>query len=249
LSVTLEQVHAIVLAGGFGKRIQSLLPDLPKPMAPVNGKPFLEWVLRYLAAQGIRRVTLSTGYLAETIERHFHSRLFPNLRVQCVRETQPLGTAGGFLHALRATGDQPEAWLVLNGDTIAFADLADAAAALGDKSVAGVIFGREVAETGRYGSLTTDSAGNLTQFEEKRPGKGVISAGIYLFRDSLVKEFPTRVPLSMEQEVFPALTAAGVLLKVLPMNAPFLDIGTPESLREADFFIKKNAGRFQLETV
>ena len=160
-------------------------------MAPVNGKPFLEWVLRYLAAQGIRRVTLSTGHLAETIERHFHSRLFPDLRVQCVRETQPLGTAGGFLHALRGTGDQPEAWLVLNGDTIAFADLAAAAAALGDPSVAGVIFGREVADTGRYGSLTTDATGHLTRFEEKRPGKGVISTGIYLFRHSLVNKFPT----------------------------------------------------------
>jgi NDP-sugar pyrophosphorylase family protein len=112
-----------------------------------------------------------------------------------------------------------------------------------------VIFGREVSEAGRYGSLTTDATGNLTRFEEKRPGKGVISTGIYLFRHSLVNKFPTRVPLSMEQEVFPALTAAGVLLKVLPMNAPFLDIGTPESLREADSFIKKNLARFQLETV
>ena len=62
-----DQITAVVLAGGFGRRIQHLLPDLPKPMAPVNGRPFLEWVVRYLAAQTIHNIILSTGHLAETI--------------------------------------------------------------------------------------------------------------------------------------------------------------------------------------
>ena len=68
-----EQITAVVLAGGFGRRVEHLLPDIPKPMAPVNGRPFLEWVVRYLAAQNIRRVILSTGHRAAVVEQHFRS--------------------------------------------------------------------------------------------------------------------------------------------------------------------------------
>ena len=124
-----ETTTAVVLAGGFGKRIQHLLPDLPKPMAPVNGRPFLEWVVRYLAAQKIRRVILSTGHRAEIVAKHFRSQPVKNVHVSCVPETQPLGTAGGFLNAIRgaADGSRPQgpAWLVLNGDSLAPASLAE----------------------------------------------------------------------------------------------------------------------------
>src|SRR4051812_23943954 len=99
MSVAPEQITAVVLAGGFGTRIRHLLGDLPKPMAPVNGRPFVEWVVRYLAAQGIRHVILSTGYLAETVEKHFLSQPVAGVKVVCVPETTPLGTAGGFLNA------------------------------------------------------------------------------------------------------------------------------------------------------
>ena len=108
-TISPEQITAVVLAGGFGRRIQHLLPDLPKPMAPVNGRPFLEWVVRYLAAQKIRRVILSTGHLAETIARHFRSQPVKNVRVSCVPETKPLGTAGGFLNAIRGAAKMPQA--------------------------------------------------------------------------------------------------------------------------------------------
>jgi len=245
VSVSSENISAVILAGGFGTRIKHLLGELPKPMVPVNGRPFIEWVVRYLAAQNIRRVVLSTGYLTETIESHFQPQPVAGVTVSCVPETTPLGTAGGFLNAMQQSKINSSAWFLLNGDTLAFANLADAIGALQNESTAGVIFGRELPDTSRYGSLVTDSTGKLTSFAEKRPGQGVISTGIYLFRDSLVKRFSSKLPLSLEQEVFPALTAAGVSLKVLRMNAPFLDIGTPETLREADVFIRENSTRFQ----
>ena len=100
MSIAPEQITAVVLAGGFGTRIKHLLGDLPKPMASVNGKPFVEWVVRYLAAQGIRNVILSTGHLAETVEKHFASQPVKNVCVTCVPETTPLGTAGGFLNEI-----------------------------------------------------------------------------------------------------------------------------------------------------
>jgi NDP-sugar pyrophosphorylase family protein len=160
-----------------------------------------------------------------------------------------LGTAGGFLNAVHQSGVQASAWFLVNGDTLAFANLGDAIHSLQNESTAGVIFGREVPDAGRYGSLVTDATGRLECFAEKRPGRGVISTGVYLFRDSLVKQFPAKVPLSLEQEVFPALTASGVSLQVLPINTPFLDIGTPDTLREADRFIQQNLPRFQIENV
>jgi len=248
-SISPDQTTAVILAGGFGTRIKHLLGDLPKPMAPVHGCPFLEWVVRWLAAQNIRRVILSTGFMTEVIEKHFQPQPVAGVRVSCVPETTPLGTAGGFLNAVRRSKINSSAWFLLNGDTLAFASLADAIHSLADDSTAGVIFGREVPDTGRYGSLVTDAAGQLACFAEKRPGQGVISTGVYLFRDSLLKQFPDRRPLSLEQEVFPALTAAGVSLKVLRMNTPFLDIGTPDTLREADHFIRQNLAQFQIESV
>ncbi len=249
MNIASENISAVILAGGFGTRIKHLLGDLPKPMAPVNGRPFIEWVVRWLAAQNIRRVVLSTGYLTETIEKHFQPQPVAGVTVSCVPETTPLGTAGGFLNAVHQSKINSSAWFLLNGDTLAFANLADAMNTLQNEATAGVIFGRELPDTSRYGSLVTDGEGRLTSFAEKRPGQGVISTGIYLFRDSLVKTFSRQVPLSLEQEVFPALTAAGVSLKVLRMNAPFLDIGTPDTLREADIFIGKTAPSFKPEIV
>ena len=246
MSVKLSEVVAVVLAGGFGTRIQHLLPGVPKPMAPVNGRPFLEWVVRYLAKQGVRSVVLSTGHLGEVVAAHFASQPVPGVSVRCVVETTPLGTAGGFVHAVRQIGAAPPAWLLLNGDTMAFAELSRAAAALDDPAVAGAICAREVPDTSRYGSLVIDAADNLVRFEEKLPGRGVISTGVYLFRDALVKAFPDRAPLSIEREVFPALTAQGTLLKVLRMNAPFLDIGTPESLPQAGAFVQQHLAEFEL---
>jgi D-glycero-alpha-D-manno-heptose 1-phosphate guanylyltransferase len=244
MSLELSQAVAVVLAGGFGTRVAHLLTGMPKPMAPVAGGPFLEWVVRRLAREGIAKVLLSTGHLAEVVERHFQLQPVDGVTTRCFAETQPLGTAGGFLNAARLSGEKPEAWLVLNGDSLVFADLALAAAELGDPAVAGVVIGCLVADASRYGALAIGPAGDLRGFTEKRPGKGVINAGIYLLRDSLVRKFPGTLPLSFEQEVFPQLIARGVRLKVCAVDAPFLDIGTPESLRQAEAFVEANRAEF-----
>ena len=244
MSLELSRAVAVVLAGGFGTRVAHLLPGVPKPMVPVAGKPFLEWVVRWLARQGVRKVILSTGHLAEVVEAHFRSQPVPGIATRCMAEAQPLGTAGGFLHAVRSSGEAAEAWLVLNGDSLIFADLAQAAAELSHPAVEGVIIGRAVADASRYGTLAIGAAGELRGFLEKRPGKGVINAGVYLLRDSLVRQLPERRPLSFEQQVFPELVAQGVVLKVHAVEAPFLDIGTPESLRQAEAFVGEHRGQF-----
>jgi len=244
MSLKLSQAVAVVLAGGFGTRVAHLLAGVPKPMVPVAGKPFLEWVVRCLAQQGIRRVILSTGHLADVVERHFLSQPVSGVVTRCVAEAQPLGTAGGFLNAVRGSGETPPAWLVVNGDSLVFANLAAAADELSNPAVAGVLIGCAVADASRYGTLAIGPNAELRGFTEKRPGRGVINAGVYLLRDSLVHQFPGDLPLSFEQEVFPRLITRGFLLKVCAVEAPFLDIGTPESLRQAEAFVEQNRARF-----
>lgn len=241
MKVPPEQITAVVLAGGFGTRIRHLLGDLPKPMMPVAGRPFLEWVVRYLAAQKIRRVILSTGYRAETVANHFAAQPVKGVHVTCVPETQPLGTAGGFLNAARGAAEKPAAWLILNGDSLVLAPLEKTFGSLDDATVAGALLGLRVADASRFGTVATNDAGDLVGFNEKKPGAGMISAGVYLFRASAVEKFPERTPLSFETDVFPALVAARAGLKVCETVAPFLDIGTPESLGQAERFIQENS--------
>ncbi len=236
---SLDNIIAVVLAGGFGTRIKHLLPDVPKPMAEVAEKPFLGWVLTYLQRQGIEKALLSTGYLAEIIEQYAQTRPIPNLDLQCYPETSPLGTAGGFLNAVKQSEQNPKAWLVLNGDSLIFTDLAPLNQYLEDESVDGVILGVSVPETSRFGSLVYDEQKTLLQFAEKQSGKGVINGGVYLLRNKLVQQFPTNFPLSFEYDIFPSLLQQQICLKVHPVTAPFLDIGTPESLAQAESFIRQ----------
>jgi len=247
VSVPPEKISAVVLAGGFGTRIKHLLGDLPKPMASVAGKPFIEWVVRYLAMQKIQNVIMSTGYLAETVEKHFHSQPVKNIRATCVPETKPLGTAGGFLNAIRGAKENPQAWLILNGDSLVTAPLENFFQSLDDDKTEGAILGVRAPDASRFGTISQNERGELAGFNEKKPGAGIINAGVYLFRASAIEIFPEKIPLSFETDVFPSLSASGVRLKVCVTDAPFLDIGTPESLPLAENFIRKNAGCFQKE--
>lgn len=240
MRATRPDIAAIVLAGGFGTRIRHLLPDVPKPMAMVAGRPFLEHVVRYLATFGLSRVILSTGYLSEAIEAHFAAVRVPGVEVSCTREATPLGTAGGFLQAARHATPAPDAWLVLNGDSLVFSDFARFIDEFERARLPAAIMGLRLNDAGRYGTIETGPDGALARFAEKRPGAGLINAGVYLFRPALLAEFPAKTPLSFETEVFPSLLSRGVRIFVQPVEAPFLDIGTPESLARAEEFIMAN---------
>ncbi len=228
----------VVLAGGMGTRIRHLLPDLPKPLAPVFGHPFLEWILRFLSKQGLRRVVLSTGYLAEKIQYFIESRKSQTLDISCVEEKMPLGTAGGVLNALDKSGEDFEIVLVLNGDSLVLADLMPLLNSLQDQSIDAAILGVEVGDALRYGTLKFGNDGLLVGFEEKKPGAGVINAGVYLFRKKALENFTREKSLSFETEVFPKMLADKLKIQVITSNAPFIDIGTEDSLKEADLFIE-----------
>jgi D-glycero-alpha-D-manno-heptose 1-phosphate guanylyltransferase len=231
---------AVILAGGFGTRLQGVLANLPKPMAPAAGYPFVEWIARALCGSGFREIALSTGYLAEKVSEHFREDRIPGARIVCVPETEPLGTAGGFLNAAAGSGFAPESWLVCNGDSLVIAPLEQMASALDDDGVDAAVLALWQEEASRYGSLEIGPDGRLVRFLEKRPGASWINAGIYMFRASLLDSFPAKRPLSFETDVFPALLAQGWAIQVVRVQGDFLDIGLPESLAEAEGFIHRN---------
>lgn len=226
---------AIVLAGGFGTRLQSVRSDIPKPMFPCAGEPFLEWVLRYLTQQGVNDAIVSIGHLAQQIEDFIAERNADNMTAKCVCETTPLGTGGAIGYAW---SNVPEsAVCVVNGDSLLLGDLTPALSKFADPSVDGVIVARPMEDASRYGTLETDAAGRLQAFLEKRPGAGLINAGIYLLKPTLRPFFPDNQKRSVETEVFPEILKAGRQIQVISIDAPFLDIGIPETLAQADQFL------------
>jgi D-glycero-alpha-D-manno-heptose 1-phosphate guanylyltransferase len=240
LARRMRSACAVILAGGAGTRIRHLYPDLPKPMVPVDGVPFIEWVLRYLHRQGLSRFVISLGHMAEIAERYLARRPSTGCQIATVREPKPLGTGGAFVFAEQAIENDVETLLLTNGDSLVLADLSPAWQLFENDSIDGVVVGLTLNDASRYGRLEVASDNRLLRFSEKLPGAGVINAGIYLFRRRALSQFPSHAPLSMEHEVFPALLARSARLMVYRCQAPFLDIGTPESVAQADAFIRRH---------
>jgi D-glycero-alpha-D-manno-heptose 1-phosphate guanylyltransferase len=236
-------IVAVVLAGGQGTRLRRVLADRPKPLAPVAGRPFVEWVLRYLRGQGVVRAVLSTGYLAGQVRQFAGELRLTGIDVSCVEESEPLGTAGGFLQAWHSAARDASAALVLNGDSLALASLKPLLETQADAAVLGV----RVADSARYGTLEVGPDSRLVSFREKTPqgGPAIINAGVYAFARKTIDVFAhmTR-PLSFENDVFPALLQQGADIRVAEAAASFLDIGTEESLARAGSFIAENAHWF-----
>lgn len=236
MSDPLPPPGVIILAGGFGTRVSHLLPGIPKPMAPVAGRPFVEWVVRYFAKWGCREFVLATGHLASVIEAHFQSQPVPGAHVTCREETHPLGTAGGALNALPQQADPSRRWLIVNGDSLVFADPRPLLMPLDSGVADAALLGLALDDASRFGSLEIAPGGTLTAFLEKRPGAGTINAGVYAFTERALRALPERRPLSFEFDVFPEISRQH-RAHVTAVTAPFLDIGTLATLAEAEQFI------------
>ncbi len=208
----------------------------PKVLAPVLGRPFLAHLLEALAAQGVREVVVSTGHLGEQVEAFVAGERWGGLRVRCVREEAPLGTAGALRFAAAAAGVEGP-FVAMNGDTWLGGPLAELAAFHRARSGAVVSLAlARVPSTDRYGRVELDPAtGAVRGFVEKAPGQGPgwINAGVYLLAPGALAGIAPGAPASLERDVLPPLVGAGLYGCPLP-GAPFLDIGTPEDYARAD---------------
>lgn len=219
--------EAIILAGGRGTRLQSVVSDVPKPMADINGWPFLTYQIRYLAAQGIKRIILSVGYKHESIVSFFGDQFEGTPIVYMVEET-PLGTGGGLRLALEAS--ETDDVLVCNGDTF-FEFRLEKLAFVHQQKASGFTFSvREIENDGRYGGLKIASDCRVEEFIPKNIiSKTFINAGVYLVHKPFFMDNSREgQPFSLEDDFLALKLSTDKVFAVPFLNGRFLDIGIPE---------------------
>ncbi len=227
--------EAVVLAGGKGTRLRSVVPDVPKPMASVAGRPFLCHVFDMLRSKGVERIVVAIGYMGDTIRSYFGDS-FQGMELVYSEETAPLGTGGAVKRALGLVRG-PWAY-VLNGDTYQEIDPDAFIAASCHARTKAIIGVRYVSRGDRYGTLETDDGGLITCFSEKlRDAAGLMNAGAYLMRKDALYGMPDI--FSLEKDWLEPGAGTG-MLGTARMSGGFVDIGVPE-----DYVRAQTMGEFQ----
>ncbi|HWR04001.1 MAG TPA: HAD-IIIA family hydrolase [Humidesulfovibrio sp.] len=229
-----DSVTAYILAGGFGTRLRQAVPDRPKALAEILGRPYIYHLLDALADFGLARVVLCTGHMAQMLEDSLGPS-YRGMELLYSREDEPLGTGGALKLAL--SRHPAELALCINGDSLTDANLAEYLRWFEMRQEPGALLLVPVKDAARYGSVSTDISGRVTGFVEKgQGGPGWISAGVYLLHPSCLEAVAPGQSASIEQDVFPALAEASALC-AYRAQARFLDIGTPESYASAGRFL------------
>lgn len=226
----LSAVDVVVLAGGLGTRLQGVLPDKPKILAPIGDEPYLAFLLDWLAHEGASRIIFSLGYRAEQVVDYLTAHPSRGLEIRTVVEPEPAGTAG----ALRFVAPKIDRDLVLvmNGDSFIDADLTTYVQAHHARGGGISIMCVGLPDVSRFGRVELDEDGRVQKFAEKDPttkGPGLINAGVYLFDRHIFDKIVQSGATSLERDVFPEIQNIGAHV----VDGAFLDIGTPECLAAA----------------
>ena len=227
-------MQALVLAGGEGTRLRPLTLTVPKPAMPLAGRPFLTFMLDWLAGHGATEAILSCGYRSEGVRRVLGD-IYDGMRLRYVVEDEPLGTAGPVRLAADA-GVLAERFLVLNGDTLTDFDLSAEVEQHARTGAQGTLALYGVEDTASYGVVPTDAEGRVEEFLEKieTPPTNRINAGAYVLERSVTDRIEPGRAVSFEREVFPRMAAERVLYGYLA-EGYWIDIGTPERYLEATY--------------
>ncbi len=222
-------MEAVILAGGFGTRLRDVVADTPKPMAPINDKPFLEYLFAYLSRHGVTSAILSTGYLHEKIEQHFGSS-HTSIRIGYSQEIEPLGTGGGIKLAL-AQADS-EHVVVVNGDTFFDVDLGEMLTSHLSLNADLTIALKPMRNIERYGVVQT-AGSRVVRFDEKQAtAVGQINGGVYILRKTLFDGFDLPENFSLE-EGFLKKHIESLQIRAFVSDSYFIDIGIPEDYARA----------------
>lgn len=219
-------MQAILLAGGLGTRLQSVVNDRPKPMALIEGKPFMEYLLRGLARSGIQDIIFAVGYKGSMVEEYFGDGSKFDLKVQYAYEEELLGTAGAIKNAGKFVTE--DTFFVLNADTFYQMDYDKMVQIQTEKQLEMALVLREVPDISRYGQAVLED-GRLVGFNEKSTEckKGTINGGVYLLNRSLLDEIP-QGKVSLENEMIPKWLQENRALGGFVNDGYFIDIGIPE---------------------
>jgi D-glycero-alpha-D-manno-heptose 1-phosphate guanylyltransferase len=226
-----ENTSAVLLVGGRGERLRSVLPSMPKPLASVGKRSFLELLVRQLQYQRIRHVVMCTGYLADQIEHEFGDGHIFDVSIQYSKEPSPLGT-GGALKLAQPYVEGTSDFLVMNGDSFLEIDFRQLIRS--HRKYDGLVSLAVVAvqNADRYGTVEVGTNSRVMGFREKTGSgaAGLVNAGVYVFNRSIFGFIPGG-PSSLERDIFPQVLDQGVY--AFEQNGMFIDIGTPEDYARA----------------
>lgn len=235
-----DQITAILLVGGCGTRIAEQHPGVPKPLVPVAGRPWLEWVVRHYVDHGVYRFVLATSHLGEQVEGWIEARTQINDEsLVCVPDPTPRGTGGAVLNCLPHVCTPYV--LIANGDTLLLKAPPPTVA-----RIDGYAVGLHLADTGTPGRLRFNDSGFLTGLDDPSPGRqGWVNTGVYQFQTARLRVAIDREldqPISFEALLNAALTRGRLRIVVAAHHPapPFLDIGTPEGLARAEGFVREH---------
>lgn len=223
---------AVILAGGLGTRLRSMVNDRPKVMAMVAGHPFGEWVVMALQAAGIRHLIFCTGYLGEMVQDHFQDGKPWGMTIDFSHEKILLGTGGALRQCFSLVRSDPV--LVINGDSYCQVNVPEYLQWHSAMPRAGSMVVVKTDNPERFGSVEMADNDAVVGFKEKALGSdgSWINAGMYLLSQKLLKSIPSNQPISLEREVLPLWVSRG--LWGFPSLGAFVDMGTPQGLGEAE---------------
>lgn len=238
--MSLKNLEAVILCGGLGTRLRPVVPEGPKCLAPVGGRPFLEYLLCQLRSSGVRNAVLCVGYRSEQMAEYFENGERWDISLAYSVERQLLGTAGALKKAESLISHSP--FLALNGDSILEASITGLLEFHRGHNALATIALANAPANGRYGSVQTDPQGYITEFSEKKGGangsskggfrEGRINGGLYVLdREIFNMISPAPPAISLEREIFPCL--AGRNICGCPVDGYFVDIGVPEDYARA----------------
>jgi NDP-sugar pyrophosphorylase family protein len=223
--------QAVFLVGGLGTRLGALTRTTPKPLIAVGGRPFLMWLAEEVARQGVHELLFLSGYLSAQVEAVAETLATQGLRTRVSVESAPLGTGGALVHAREHL---QETFFLLNGDSLFRIALADLAADEGDGPPLARLALRHEPDAGRYGSVELEGR-RVVGFREKTGATGLINGGVYWMQRAALASAPPGA-FSLERELFPPLAAKG-RLDGRVFDAPFIDIGLPSTLAQAQTYV------------
>jgi D-glycero-alpha-D-manno-heptose 1-phosphate guanylyltransferase len=227
---SIESVDCIILAGGLGTRLRSEVPDLPKCMAPISGRPFLEFLINNLIQQGVKNFIFSLGYMHEVIE-DFLKESYPNLSYKIVIENEPLGTGGAI--ALACKNASTENVIIMNGDTMFKINISELINYHINNNAQCSLSLKPMNDFDRYGVVEINKDGCIQSFNEKKFYKsGLINGGVYAInrKSFLSIEFPEK--FSFEKDYLEKYYNANTMLGLI-QDEYFIDIGIPEDFKRA----------------
>ena len=227
---SLDKMDVLILVGGKGIRLHSVMKDRPKPMADINGHPFLDKLIEHVSSFGHNRFILCAGYMAEYIKKYYQDINLPHEILLSI-EKVPLGTAGAVKNAEKLI--QTEVFCVMNGDSFCPVDLIDFKAFHRRKKAQISLAVTKSKDTRGYGFINFDVSQQIVSFEEKKHnfGNGYINAGMYLFNKSILSEIPKGIPYSFEEDLFPLIFGKKFFAYIT--TGEMLDIGSPERYKLA----------------